>query len=247
MDGTEPMDVIELHSSKVYSPLEAAALFTQLADRPRERLLRCGSQSIGDAELVALLLGTGVRDHPVIQVAAALLRDTGGLATLSRASPHELAQVRGIGPARAARIAAAFELGRRAVERTQHRITLSGPDDIYQSVAPRMSGIAQEIVLVAGVDLRNHLLDIVEVSRGSVAHVDAHPRDVFRPLIRMAAAGGVLVHNHPSGDATPSAPDLDLTRHLRDVGWLLGIPLIDHLIVGAGNYRSMAEWMGTDF
>ncbi|HEY0191619.1 MAG TPA: DNA repair protein RadC [Kofleriaceae bacterium] len=241
------MDVIELNSSKPCSPLEAAALFTQLADRPRERLLRCGLQSIGDAELVALLLGTGVRGHPVLQVAAELLRDAGGLAMLARASPHELAQLRGIGPARAARITAAFELGRRAVERTHYRVTLSGPDDIHRAVAPRLAGVSQEVVLVAGVDVRNHLLDLVEVSRGSVAHVDAHPRDVFRPLIRMAAAGGVLIHNHPSGDPTPSEPDRELTRHLREVGWLIGIPLIDHVIVGADGYRSMAEWLGTEF
>lgn len=239
------MNAIEL--PKVYSPHEAAALFTQLADRPRERLLLLGSQSIGDAELIALLLGTGVRDHPVLQVAASLLRDAGGIRTLSRASPHELAQVRGIGVARAARIAAAFELGRRAVDRTQHRITLAGPDDIYQVVAARLSATTQEIVLVAGVDLRNHLLDIVEVSRGSLAHADAHPRDVFRPLIRMAAAGGVLIHNHPSGDPTPSDADRELTRHLREVGWLIGVPLVDHVIVAEGCYRSMAEWLGTDF
>ncbi|HEX4423570.1 MAG TPA: DNA repair protein RadC [Kofleriaceae bacterium] len=241
------MDVIELCSPKPVSPLAAAELFTTLADRPRERLLRCGSQSIGDAELIALILGTGVRDHPVLAVATELVHEIGGVASLSRASPHELAQIRGVGVARAARIAAAFELGRRAVELLQHRVTLASPEDLFHCVAPRFAGVTQEVLLVAGVDIRNGVLDIVEVCRGSLAHVDAHPRDVFRPLIRMAAAGAVLVHNHPSGDPTPSEQDRLLTRHLREVGWVLGIPIIDHVIIGDGTFRSLAEWMGVDF
>jgi DNA repair protein RadC len=241
------MDVIETLSSQIYSPAAAAELFAELADRPRERLLRCGSQSIGDAELLALVLGTGVRDHPVLSVATDLIRAIGGVAALSRATPHDLAQIRGVGAARAARIAAAFELGRRAVEIIQHRVTLTSPEDIFRCVASRLAGMTQEVFLVIGVDVRNSMLDIVEIGRGSLAHVDAHPREVFRPLIRMAAAGGVLVHNHPSGDASPSDQDRALTRHLREVGWVLGIPIIDHVIIGDGTYRSIAEWMGVDF
>jgi len=99
---------------------------------------------------------------------------------------------------------------------------------------------------VIGVDIRNGLLDIVEVARGSVAGVEVHPREVFRPLIRMAAAGGVLVHNHPSGDPTPSPEDVALTRRLRQVGELLGVPIIDHVVTGDNAFRSVDEWMGTD-
>jgi DNA repair protein RadC len=119
--------------------------------------------------------------------------------------------------------------------------------DVYRCVAPRMAGVSQELFFVIGVDVRNGLLDVVEVARGSIAHVEVHPREVFRPLIRMAAAGGVLVHNHPSGDPTPSREDCGLTYRMREVGRLLGIPIIDHVVVGDHSYRSIAEWLGTDF
>ena len=97
-----------------------------------------------------------------------------------------------------------------------------------------------------GVDIRNRLLEVVEVARGTVAGVEVHPREVFRPLIRMAAAGGVLVHNHPSGDPTPSPEDVALTRRLREVGQLLGVPIIDHVVVGAHRYRSVREHVGVE-
>ena len=104
----------------------------------------------------------------------------------------------------------------------------------------------QEVFFAIGVDVRNGLLDVVEVARGSVAAVEVHPREVFRPLVRMAAAGGVLAHNHPSGDPTPSTDDIALTRRLREVGNLLGIPIIDHVVIGDRSFRSIAEWMGIE-
>ena len=215
-------------------------------DRPRERLWRRGPINVGDEELIAILLGTGVREHPALAIASELVRASGGVAALSRASPRELSQVLGVGSARAARVAAAFELGRRAVDLAGTRVTLSRPEDIFACVRTRVTGIAQELFLVVGVDIRNHLLDIVEVARGSLAGVEVHPREVFRPLIRMAAAGGVLVHNHPSGDPTPSPEDIALTRRLRAVGDMLGVPVIDHVVICANAWRSVDEWMGTD-
>lgn len=218
-----------------------------IEERPRERLWRTGTDTIGDEELLAVVLGTGVRDHPARAVAEALVRTAGGVGPLSRASPRELAQITGIGAARAARVAAAFELGRRAVGAVQHRETVGRAEDVHRLVAARLAGLTQEVFLSIGVDIRNGLLDIVEVARGTVAGVEVHPREVFRPLIRMAAAGAVLVHNHPSGDPTPSAEDVALTRRLRDVGGLLGIPIIDHVVIGDRAFRSIAEWMGTAF
>ncbi|HEX2686801.1 MAG TPA: DNA repair protein RadC [Kofleriaceae bacterium] len=241
------MHVIEAISNELLVPAPVAELISDITDKPRERLWRLGTQSIGDAELIALVLGTGVRDHPVLAVAADLVRSIGGVAALSRASPHELAQVTGVGTARAARLAAAFELGRRAMEVVHHRRLVGSADDVYRSVAPRLAGLSQEVFIAIGVDVRSRMLDIVEVARGSLAHVEVHPREVFRPLVRMAAAGGVLVHNHPSGDPTPSREDRELTRQLREVGRILGIPIIDHVVVGDRSFRSIAEWMGTDF
>jgi DNA repair protein RadC len=216
------------------------------SNRPRERLWRRGPATASDDELLAILLGTGVRDHPVLDVAAELVRSAGGIGILSRASPHELAQITGIGAARAARIAAAFELGRRAVEHVQHRQNLSRPDDVFHHLAPRLAGLAQEVFLVIGIDVRNAMLEVVEVARGSVSGVEVHPREVFRPLVRMAAAAAVVVHNHPSGDPTPSQEDLDLTRRLREVGLLVGIPILDHVVIASKGFQSIAEWLGAD-
>jgi DNA repair protein RadC len=215
-------------------------------DRPRERLWQRGVQAIGDEELLAIVLGTGTRDRPVGVVAAELVRDVGGMLAVSRASPRELAQVDGIGAANAARIAAAFELGRRAIESEARRATLSHAEDVYRIVEPRVAGLQQELFLAIGVDIRNGMLDVVEVGRGSVYGVDVHPREVFRPLVRMAAAGAVLVHNHPSGDPSPSAEDVALTRRLRAVGDLIGIPVVDHVVIGAHGFRSVFEWIGPD-
>jgi len=241
------MHVVHAISHPRREPVPIIELYPELTDKPRERLLRCGAHALGDAELLALLLGTGVRDHPVLSVAGDLVQAIGGVAALSRASPHELSQIIGVGRARAARIAAAFELGRRAVEINHHRRTLGDAADVYRCIAPRLVGVPQEVVFAIGVDVRNGLLDVVEIARGGVAHVEVHPREVFRPLIRMAAAGGVLVHNHPSGDPTPSRADRELTRRMREVGRVLGIPIIDHIVIGDGSFRSLAEWMGTDF
>lgn len=212
--------------------------------RPRERLWHLGTHAIGDAELLAIVLGTGVRGTPALAVAAELVGHAGGMAALSRSTAREVAQVRGVGIARAARVAAAFELGRRAVELVQHRTFVGQADDVYRCVAPRLAGLAQEVFLAIGVDIRNGLLDIVEVARGTVHGVEVHPREVFRPLVRMAAAGAVVVHNHPSGDPTPSPEDIALTRRLVEVGELLGIPLVDHVVIGHHSFRSIAEWIG---
>ncbi len=215
---------------------------TFLSDHPRDRVWRAGTSTIGDRELIALVLG--LRDRSAENVATEMVRSAGGLGPLARSTPRELAAIAGVGAARATRIAAAFELGRRAVAATQSRMLVGRPEDVYQCVAPMLAGLSQEVFLVIGVDIRNGLLDIVECARGSVIGVEIHPREVFRPLVRMAAAGGVLVHNHPSGDPTPSGEDVELTRRLREVGSMLGIPIIDHVVVGDGSFRSIAEWMG---
>ncbi len=215
-------------------------------DRPRERLWLRGVQTIGDEELIAILLGSGVRSRPALTVASELVTRTGGVVALSRASPRELALVRGVGTARATRVAAAFELGRRAMESHHRRELVARPEDIYGLCAPRVAGLQQEVFIAVGMDIRNGLLDVVEVARGSVHAVEVHPREVFRPLVRMAAAAGVVVHNHPSGDPTPSPEDVALTRRLRDAGQLLGIPIIDHVVIGDNSFRSIAEYMGSE-
>jgi DNA repair protein RadC len=115
---------------------------------------------------------------------------------------------------------------------------------VFRVVGPRLAGLQQEVFLALGLDIRNGLLDVVEVARGTVHGVEVHPREVFRPLIRMAAAGAVLVHNHPSGNPTPSPDDVDLTTRMRSVGELLGIPIVDHVVIADRGFMSIAEWIG---
>jgi DNA repair protein RadC len=215
-------------------------------DRPRERLWYRGVQALGDDELLALVLGTGVRARPARAVAQSLVESVGGIVALSRASARELAQVIGVGTARATRIAAAFELGRRAMESEVRRQYVGSAEDVYRLVAPRVAGLQQEVFIVMGIDVRNGLLDVVEVARGSVHAVEVHPREVFRPLVKMAAAAAVVVHNHPTGDPSPSPEDVGLTRRLREVGVVVGIPIIDHVVVADRGFRSIAELLGTD-
>ena len=212
----------------------------------RERLIAGGCDRLTDLELIAVILGTGVRGRSALEVAEALLAWTGGLAPLARARPRDLAQVTGIGLARATRLAAAFGLGLRAVlPRNPEPRGLVDALDVYDRVWPRLAGLAQEVFLILAIDVRNVVLEEIEVARGSLTQVEVHPREVFRPLIRVGAAGAIAVHNHPSGDPTPSPEDLALTRRLREVGELIGIPLVDHVVVAERGCRSLAEWLAT--
>jgi len=191
-----------------------------------------------EVDLIATVIG-GARAS-----ASALLSHAGGVAALSRAFPRELAQVDGVGRARAARLCAAFELGRRAAEARSRREAVVCAADVSRHLAPRLAGVQQEVFFALGLDIRNGLIDIVEVARGSVHAVDVHPREVFRPLLRMAACGAVVAHNHPSGDTRPSPEDISLTQRLREVGLLVGIPIVDHVVIAGGDFCSIAEYTG---
>lgn len=212
---------------------------------PRERLWQHGTARVSDDELVAILLGTGTPGRPVWNLAKDVLRTTGGLPPMSRSTPQELAQLSGVGACRAMRLAAAFELGRRAMFDPAAAKRLCSPEDIVRLLTPRFAGVTQECVFVVGIDSRNQLITEVEVARGSLMMVAVEPREVFRPLIRMSAAAAILAHNHPSGDPTPSFSDLEMTRRLRDVGEMVGIPLVDHIILGKSRFCSINDWAGT--
>jgi DNA repair protein RadC len=227
------------------NPLSAADA-DAVPDRPRERLWSHGSDHVSDTELLGLVLGTGRRGKSAGAVAAEVLHATGGVAGLARAWPHDLADVDGIGPGQAARVIAAVTLGLRVLESTVRRLgPLHCGADVYRRLWPRTVGRMQEVFYVIGIDARNTVVTEVEIARGHLTSVDVHPREVFRPLIRAAAAAGVVVHNHPSGDPTPSPQDLDLTQRLKDAGALLGIPIIDHVVMADSGYVSIAEWVAT--
>lgn len=216
-------------------------------DRPRERLLRHGGDPLSCEDLIALILGTGARGRSAVEVARSLLSETGSLLELARAKPSELARVRGIGEARAARLVAAFQLGKRALaDPWVARPVVRQPADVYRHLEPRLRGMTQEAFWVLALDARNGVMDEIEVARGSLTGVEVHPREVFRPLVRLAAAAGVVAHNHPSGDPEPSPDDIALTRRLRASGELLGIPILDHVVVGIDRFASIVEFAGVD-
>jgi DNA repair protein RadC len=211
-------------------------------EMPRERLLHLGGERLTNPELLALLLGTGTRGRSATTLARDILGTVGGLAALSRAAPRELVTTSGVGTARATRIAAAFHLGRRAAELTQPPVSgVCSAEDVFRRLRPRMVGLSQEILIVLALDNRNVVLDEVEVARGSLNGVQVHPREVFRPLIRMAAASAILAHNHPSGHPEPSPEDVAITTRLCEVGDIVGIPILDHVVIGGGDYVSIAR------
>jgi DNA repair protein RadC len=232
------------HRTRNVALFHRAALAWALLGRTQmvtARAPQSSFETVGNHELVALLIAKS----DASAVAASVVDQSGGLGPLSRATPRELSKLRGLGRTNALRIAAAFELGRRAFTIDHARKTIARPEDVFDLVQARVVNLAQELFFVLGVDIRNGALDLAEVARGSVHGVEVHPREIFRPLIRMAAAGGVLIHNHPTGDPTPSEPDIELTRRLRTVGDVIGIPIIDHVVIGANMFRSVVEFVGT--
>lgn len=213
------------------------------ADRPRERLRALGVDALSGAELLALLIGSGTRTRSATDVGAALLDRCGGsLRRLSQTPLATLASVPGVGPVRALTIQAALDLGRRlAAEPTETRPPMRGPDDVFRFYGPRLGGLGVEEFHVAVLDAQHRLERDLLISRGILDGSLVHPREVFREAIAERAAAVILVHNHPSGDPTPSAEDQAVTHQLVAAGRLLDIPVHDHLVIGRGRYVSLAQ------
>jgi len=210
--------------------------------RPRERLAARGAGQLTEAELVAILLGSGVRGASALEVAGAILRAVDGVAGLLRATPAELVRHAGVGPARATLIVAALELGRRALAaRPPRGQRVAGASEVWTYFRGRLAALEVEEFWALTLDVRHRVQGEHFLARGSLTGVEIHPRDVFRPLIRQAAAAVIFCHNHPSGDPAPSRADIELTARLREVGELCGIPVLDHVVVGWEGYASLAE------
>ncbi len=213
-----------------------------LSERPRERLYFKGADALADAELLALQLGSGTRGRSAVDVAHEMRAAYGSLAEVAAREVSELARQRGVGPAKAARLAAAFELTRRLRARTPGtRTVLSTPAEVYAAFAPLMEDLKREVFRVALLDAQNRLLRDCVVSEGTLSASLVHPREVFKPAILESAASVVLLHNHPSGDPTPSREDVRLTRQLAECARLLGFRVHDHLVIGRGRFVSFAE------
>lgn len=201
-------------------------------DRPRERLLRLGAGALSDAELIAIFINTGVKGENALQVAQRLLREQGSLRNLSRIEAGELAHMRALGPAKAAHLAAAFELGRRAEQAAVKDIPLDEPELIYRFVGAEMQALSYESVRIILLNQRLCLMRHEELFRGTVNESSAHPREIVTKALAHRAPAFALVHNHPSGDPTPSDADKRLTRRLREAADILGLLFADHIIIG---------------
>lgn len=211
-------------------------------DRPREKLWRVGAGALGDNELVAVVLGHGGRHAHALDLAAQALAAAGGLAGLCRGRPAELARTRGLGPAGAARLLAAVELGRRAVASTwPPRARLASPGEVANYLMPRFGAVDVEQFGVVLLDVRHRVIAAQVLTRGTVDTTPVHPRDVFREAMAAGAFAVVIFHNHPSGDPTPSAADHALTTRMWHAGEIMGIEVVDHVILGDHTFCSMRE------
>jgi len=210
-------------------------------ERPRERLAALGPAALSDAELLALLLGTGTVREGVLDVAARVLATVGGLGALTRLAPSELAALPGLGPARAAEIVAALELGRRASrDLAAERPQIMRPADAAELLAPRLAHLEREQSMVLLLDRRHRVLREVVVGIGGIAHAPMEPREIFAVALREPGVAAVLVaHNHPSGDPAPSPEDRAVTRRLADAAATIGIEFVDHVIVASGGWSSL--------
>ncbi|HTR21436.1 MAG TPA: DNA repair protein RadC [Gemmatimonadales bacterium] len=212
-------------------------------DRPRERLWSHGPAALTGLELLAVVLGTGCSGRDALAVAAELLAVAdGSLRRLAARPAAEVARVGGIGRAKAARLAAALELGRRVViEADPPPDRIRGPADVQRLCGPRLRDLQVEEFHVLALGSQSQVLADLCITRGILNSSLVHPREVFRAAIAEAAAGIIVVHNHPSGDPTPSTDDRAVTRQLVDAGRLLDLPVYDHVVVGGERYVSFAE------
>ena len=214
-----------------------------VCERPRERLQDAGRGALSNRELLAILIGSGTEGRSAVDVAGEVLDSaSGSLRRLATAEQAVLMRVPGVGPAVAARVTAALELGRRlAREGPFHRERIHGPKDVYERCAPALRDLPQEEFHVLLVNTQNALLRELVITRGTLDTSVVHPREVFRVAIAESAASLILVHNHPSGDPVPSPEDRAVTAQLADAGRLIGIPVLDHVIIGDSSYVSFVE------
>ena len=214
-----------------------------LNDRPREKMAANGAAVLTDAELIAILLRTGTAEKSAIDIASEMTADGGlykRLAGITRL--NELTNIKGLGQAKAATVLAALEIGRRiASAKPIEKIHLSCPQDVADFLMPRLRYAAKEQFVVILLNSKNKVIGTEVVSEGSLSSSIVHPREVYAPAMLHHAAAIMVAHNHPSGDPKPSLEDEEVTRMLSRSGKVLGIPMIDHVIIGDGNYYSFLE------
>ncbi|KQV48539.1 hypothetical protein ASC95_21705 [Pelomonas sp. Root1217] len=210
--------------------------------RPREKLLARGPQALADAELLALLLRTGLQGLPVLQLAQSLLDRFGGWAGLLAASVHDLGKVKGLGPAKRAEIAAVLEIARRSLrQQLAEKPALNDVDTVKTYLRLHLGALGHEVFAVLFLDAQLRLIAMETLFHGSLTHTTVHPREVVKRALALGAGAAILAHNHPSGVAEPSRADELLTKHLSQALALVDVRVVDHFIVGADEVVSFAE------
>ena len=212
------------------------------SERPRERMVKEGPKALSNQEIIAILLGSGTRFESVLQLSARVLQHFDGLRLLKEATVKELMEIRGIGEAKAVQIIAAIELGRRIQQFTrEERYTIRSPEDVANYVMEEMRHLQQEHFVCLYLNTKNHVLHKKTIFIGSLNSSIVHPREVFKEALRYSAASIICLHNHPSGDATPSQEDIEVTKRLDHCGKMLGIDVLDHIIIGDNRFCSLKE------
>ncbi len=211
-------------------------------ERPRERLVKEGPETLSNQELLAIILRTGTKQESVLQLSYRIIQYFEGLRLLKDASIEELTSLNGVGPAKAVQLIAAMELGRRVSRLQQEeRYTIRSPEDGANYVMEDMRFLSQEHFVCLYLNTKNQVLHRQTVFVGSLNASIVHPREVFREAFRRSAASLICFHNHPSGDPTPSREDIEVTKRLSECGKMLGIDMLDHIIIGDQKFVSLKE------
>jgi len=211
--------------------------------RPRERLIQFGAGSLSNAELLAIVLGTGTKNRTTVQLSEKLLSCFQTLGSIWRSTIEELCDISGIGEAKATKVLAALELGRRiSMAAPSERHTINGPEDVAELLMPEMRYLDREHFRALVLNTKHQVLRVIDISIGSLNSSVVHPRELYKMVIRHNGAAVIVAHNHPSGDPTPSSEDIAVTKRLSEAGGVLGIELLDHIILGDGRFVSLNEY-----
>ncbi len=211
-------------------------------ERPREKLINHGPEVLTEAELLAILIGSGSGKVTAVDIAKTLFVEHRTLRSLAGLSVGDLKQFRGIGDARAVSIAAAFELARRLQSSPDvERRIIRSPSDIAEEFIPALRDLQQEVFIVVLLNSANKIIKEITITKGLLNSSLTHPREVFRHAIVEHAASVILMHNHPSGNPEPSQEDISTTKQIVEAGKVVGIPVHDHIIIAGGNFTSLAE------
>lgn len=211
-------------------------------ERPREKLLNYGASKLSNSELLAILLATGYKEQSAISLAEELLSQDEGLRYLTNTTVEELSSIKGIGLAKSSQLIAAVELGKRiALSTKANNYKIKGPEDVVALIMEDMRYLRKEYFNILLLNTKNEVISIENVSIGNLSSSIVHPREVFISAIKRSSSSIILVHNHPSGDPTPSNEDISITKRLQEAGDILGIKVLDHIIIGDGIYISLKE------